>query len=78
MHGQHANFLRSVLRFLGESDRLSEFPLISLPERPDSSEPILSLPFKLRIKHKTQVRGEAIQFTGEEIGVDQHPQKSTA
>ena len=68
MHGEHATFLRRVLQFLGESDRLSEFPLRALPERPDTSEPILSLPFKLRIKQKAQVPGEAIQFTDEEIG----------
>ena len=66
MHGQH--YLLSFLQFLGESDRLSELLLRALPKRPDMSKPILSLPFKLRIKHKAQVAGEAIQFTDEEIG----------
>ena len=36
------------------------------------SEPIFSLPFKLRIKHKAQVPGQAIQFTDEEIGARVH------
>ena len=54
IHSEHPNFLRSVLQFLRESYLLSEFPLRALPERPDTSEPILSLPFKFQAEDKTQ------------------------
>ena len=56
------------LQFHVGKTRLAEFPLRFLPERPGTSKPIFSLPFKLRIRHKAQVPGEPIYFTDEEMG----------
>lgn len=49
MKGEHADFLNRIMQFFGSSCQLHRFPVRRLPSRPDTSQPVMSLPFDLVI-----------------------------
>ena len=53
MGGEHSVFLRHIMQFLEVPDQLKQFPQRPLPSRPDTSKPVMSLPFKLRVVVRT-------------------------
>ena len=55
LEGEHGPFLLEVMQFLGVTDQSKSFPVRPLPERPDTSLPVRSIPCKLKILTRVTV-----------------------
>jgi hypothetical protein len=71
LDGEHGPFLSEVMKFIGAVDKRDKFPVRQLPERPDTSKPVRSIPFKVKIlSRKSTITKTNVNIDGEVVVVE--------
>ena len=74
MAGEHSVFLKEIMQFLEVPDKSVQFPERPLPKRPDTSRPVLSLPFTLKVVFRISDKSNRTKTVVSEK-IESHPSR---